>query len=89
MYCYIFHLFKKVQGSVCADVVVESVPLIACGLFHTAPIYDVTSFHEWVICPGYSQRNKLEGIKVPLILFSGGWLAFLQRSIAVVWENQH
>lgn len=80
MYCYIFHLFKEVQDLVCAYALVESVPLLACGLFHSAPIHDVTSFPEWVICPGSSQRNKLVGIKVPLILFPGGWIAFLDRN---------
>ena len=83
MYCYVFHLFREVEGLVCA--LVESVPLLDCGLFHTAPIHDVTSFPEWVICPGSSQRNKLVGIKVPLILFPGGWQPFLERSIAAVW----
>lgn len=37
------------------------VPLLACGLFHPAPIYDVTSFPEWVICPGSFQRINWSG----------------------------
>lgn len=80
-----FRLFKEVQALVCVYLMVESVPLLACGLFHTAPIHDVTSFPEWVICPGSSQRNKSVGIKVPLILFPGGCWAFFQRSVAAVW----
>lgn len=43
----------------------------------------------WVIRPASSQWNKWAGIKVPLMLFSGGRLAFLERRTAVVWESQH
>lgn len=36
-----FHLFEEVQDLVCAYALVEI--LLACGLFHTALINDVTS----------------------------------------------
>lgn len=41
-YCFIVHH----SGLVCTYILVESIPLLACGLFHEAPIHDVTSFHE-------------------------------------------